>query len=221
MNKTLLIIFLLSTLTLFQGCGSSESERKSPDLANIVKKNITIQKNGDIRLERIEEILTASYLSEYATEHLSENGRYRLYLAGYQDKASLNDLRLAFYIFGDIGGAILSPCSSTKVYDNVENTYDTSRERYEEFQPTLQDMPISDENQTFKSYVYFDIKKLQNLGFITQKQEDLCLFNEYIVYDEDHSLSDDTGTKYLYKSNKLRYKAKEINRIVKKYEEMI
>jgi len=217
------ILLFITILVLFQAC-DDEYEKKSPDLALTEERNITIQKNGDIRLERIEEILTAPYLPSYKHDYLAENGRYRLYLAGDRYRADLNDLRMGFHIFGKIGGAILSPCSSTKVYDNVDNTYDTSRERYEEFQPgiLINPDPEYSNNRPTQAFIYFDIKKLRKLGYITDNQEDLCLFNEYIIYDESYGISyDDNGIKYYYKTNKLRYKAEEINQIVKRYEEMI
>lgn len=194
MKKVRLFIFI-SFILILGGCDKYISSHKYYDT--------NISKIGHIELLTLEEIIEKHNLSKMLKY---KNIRETI---GYTNHSDLKKIRIEFYIKFDnneftIQNLILNPCSSKKSYNVLFSEY-----------PEKLNL-IEDPYGIDRGHFYIDIEKLKELGYITknrEEQEDLCLFEEWaalygeLIYTKKH-----------YKSNKLVYKAEEINSIVEAYE---
>jgi len=193
MKRNILIIMaVIMSILSFQGC---KTKHKYYD--------INISKIGNIELLTIEEIREKHNLS-------LNDSRMKDYL-GYKDKSDLKKLKIEFFTeFSknhSTNPLILNPCSSKKIYDIYENDYPERSQLFE------------NENDVYRVHTYFDMEILKELGYIaknSEEQEDLCLFTQFT---SEYGMFSGLTIEH-YKSNKLVYKAEEINNIVEAYENM-
>ncbi len=164
-----------------------------------------ISKEGSIGLENIVETRNKYFNHSKSKKFLEKH-------YNYTDKLSEERLKkvykLSFYIFymGSKGytenvnlGVALLPCDSTLEYDSYEKypAYDSAHY-------------IITASAVYG--VYFKIEDLERLGYIAKdrdEQKDLCLFEKALIPK--------IFTKTYISSNRLIYKAEEINAIVNKY----
>ena len=187
----ILSILVFTTLISLQGC---KDEHKYYDL--------NISKSGNITLEKVSNLIKIY--------NLNMNDELRQYSVGYKTDNDLTSYRMGFHIDGDIySTAVLSFCDSTRSFNMLPPKTDIP-----EIQLSV-GYSYSNEN---RDHFYYDIELLKKGGYITktlENQKNLCLFLEWT-----ETYGELIQTKKHYKSNKLVYKAEEINSIVEAYEAM-
>jgi hypothetical protein len=196
----LLSIFVLGSILTIQGCGTDSDNTKSTKL--------NIKKNGVITLESYLDFKdkydweNRDILEKIEKDYIMTNGSKK-YLP-----------RLGFHInstntSSQIYGFLLNPCISTEEYD-------TTKIKPKEYEDSLV-LNRDSYNSLYDLDIYFNIQKLKELGYISKKKEeqkDLCLFNQW-TYEGEGRLG--STLNYFY-TNKLRYKAEDLNRIIEVYE---